>query len=226
MSTAVPSTHPRPDERQAIGHSMERVLGQPLAALRASIEALVAELEAGDPRGRTLAGALAQVTRMTRDLQSLVEYTAPRPLAPLRCTVEEIARGVVAMLALEHRDRLQLAHPGRGDALDVDGPLLVTCLASLAQGALESAPGNALLRARHEGGHTHFTLVRADAGEVYEPEAAELDRAESDASLAVRLTVARRDIARMGGDLCVQHTARGLTCVSVRLPDSGQESAG
>ncbi|HVS17489.1 MAG TPA: hypothetical protein VMT18_02730 [Planctomycetota bacterium] len=226
MSTAGTSTQSRSDERQALGHSLERVLGRPLAVLRASIEALLSELGTGDPRGTTLAGALAQVTRMTRDLQSLVEYTAPRPLAPLRCTVEEIARGVVAMLGSEHRERLQLAHPGRGDALDVDGPLLVTCLASLAQGALESAPGNVLLRARNEGGHTHFTLVRADAGEVYAPEAAELDPSESDASLAVRLTVARRDIARMGGDLCVQHTARGLTCVSVRLPDGGREIAG
>jgi hypothetical protein len=226
MSTAASSSTSRHDEHPALGHSLERMLGRPLAVLRASIESLVGELEAGDPRGRTLAGALAQVTRMTRDLQSLVEYTAPRPLAPLRCTFEEIGRGMVAMLAPEQRERLQLAHPGRGHALLVDGPLLVSCLASLAQGALESAPGNVLLQARHEGGHTIFTLVRADAGEVYEPEAIELDRAESDDSLAVRLTVARRDIARMGGDLRVQHTARGLTCVSVCLPVAREGVAG
>lgn len=218
MSTAVPSTSSRSDTT-ALGHSMERVLGRPLAALRASIESLVSELEAGDPRSRTLAGALAQVTRMTRDLQSLVEYTAPRPLAPLRCSFEEIARGVVAMLGADERERLQLAHPGGGAGFEVDGPLLVTCLASLAQGALESAPGQVLLQVRREAGYSVFTLVRADAGEVYEPESAELDRAGSDASLAVRLTVARRDIARMGGDLCVQHTARGVTCVCVRLPE-------
>jgi K+-sensing histidine kinase KdpD len=222
MSSATPHTV-RTDEHPVLGHSLERMLGQPLAALRASIETLVSDLEEGDPHGRTLAGALEQVTRMARDLQSLVDYAAPRPLLPLRCTFEEIALCVLQGLAPAQRARLQLAHPGRGAALEVDGPLLATSLASLAQGALESAPGNLLLQARRDGETVVFTFVQADAGDVYEPLAVELERPETDAALAVRLTVARRDIARMGGSLRVQHTARGLTCVSVALPGAAAE---
>lgn len=222
MTSATTSTPSLPADRIALGRSLERVLGQPLAALRASIESLVSDLDAGDPRGDTLAGALDQVTRMTRDLQSLVEFAAPRPLAPLRCSFEELARGVVAALEPRDRARLQIAHPGCGAGLKVDGPLLVTCLASLAQGALKSAPGNVLLQVRRAGGATVFTLVRDDAKDVYEPGAVDLGRTAVDAALAVQLTVARRDIARMGGELCVQHTARGVTCVSVLLPVGGE----
>lgn len=226
MSTAATPPTVRTDEHPVLGHSMERMLGQPLAALRASIESLASELGDGDPRSRRLAGALDQVTRMARDLQCLVDYAAPRALQPLRCTFEEIARGVVAALGPDHRGRLQLAHPGGGAAFEIDGPLLATSLASLAQGALESAPGNVLLQVRREGSATIFTFVQADAGDVYEPQSVGLERPDTDASLAVRLTVARRDIARMGGSLRVQHTARGLTCVSVALPDAGAERAG
>lgn len=225
MSSATPHSV-RTDEHPVLGHSLERMLGQPLAALRASIESLVSDLDAGDPHERTLHGALEQVTRMARDLQCLVDYAAPRPLLPLRCTFEEIARGVEQGLRPAQRNRLQLAHPGRGAALDVDGPLLASSLSSLAQGALESAPGNLLLQARRDGETVVFTFVQADAGDVYEPETVALERPETDASLAVRLTVARRDIARMGGSLRVQHTARGLTCVSVSLPGSREERAG
>lgn len=225
MSTATPHTV-RTDEHPVLGHSMQRMLGQPLAALRASIESLVSDLDDGDPHGSTLAGALDQVTRMARDLQTLVDYAAPRPLLPLRCTFEEIALGVVQALPHAQRSRLQLAHPGRGAALDVDGPLLATSLASLAQGALESAPDSLLLQARRDGTAAVFTFVQAGAGDVYEPGAVGLERGETDAALAVRLTVARRDIARMGGTLRVQHTARGLTCVSVSLPDGRTERAG
>lgn len=226
MSTAAATPAVRSDEHPILGHSLERLLGLPLAALRASIEALQSEPAGTDARAHTLAGALEQVTRMTRDLKCLVEYAAPRPLAPLRCSFEEIARGVVAALGAEQRDRLQIAHPGRGAALEVDGPLLSSCLSSLAQGALESAPGSLLLQARGDTDGHLFTLVQADAGEVYEPQTIEIERHENDAALAVRLTVARRDIARMGGVLRVQHTARGLTCVSVALPNRRAERAG
>lgn len=218
MSTRALPPSTSSSEPTALGTSLENMLGRPLAALRASIEALVGEIADGDPRASTLAGALEQVTRMTRDLQCLVDFTAPRPLAPLRCSFEEIARGVVANLGDEHCERLQLAYPGRGAAMTVDGPLLANCLASLARGALESAPGLLLLQARREGELVVFTFVQAGADRQYGPASMARERCATDASLSVRLEVARRDIARMGGRLCVQHTARGLTCVSVMLP--------
>jgi hypothetical protein len=205
------------DAQATLGQSLERVLGGPLAALRASIEALVGDLDEGDPRGRTLEGALAQVAHMTRDLRCLVDFAAPRPLAPLRCSFEEIARGVVGTLGADLCGRLQIAYPPRGAAFTVDGPLLITCLSSLAQGALESAPGNLLLQARRERELVVFTFVLAGAiGRAFPA---------SDASLAMRVDVARRDIARMGGSLCAQHTERGLTCLSVLLPDRRAEFA-
>jgi len=217
MSTRAHPTPVRADAQAALGQSLERVLGGPLAALRASIESLVGELGGEDPRGRTLEGALEQVTRMTRDLRCLVDFAAPRPLAPLRCSFEEIARGVVGSLGAQRCGRLQLAYPPRGAAFTVDGPLLINCLSSLAQGALESAPGNLLLQARRERELVVFTFVLAGAPSG--------ERSSCDASPAMRLEVARRDIARMGGSLCVQHTARGLTCIGVLLPDRPMELA-
>ena len=219
MSTVTSNPTPPQPEDLSLGLSMTRVLSTPLAALRASIESLAAGLDQEDPRGRMLAGALEQVTRMARDVQSLVDYAAPRPLAPLRCSLEELALTVQHALPAELRGRLRLAHPAEGASIEVDGPTLATCLASLAHGALESGPEGVLLQVRHEQELTHFVLVQADSRGNFEPESFVLDGPSMQASLAVRLAVARRDIQRMGGNLRVQHTARGLTCVSVCVPN-------
>jgi hypothetical protein len=219
MSSATSNPFPRQPDTAALGLSMTRVLANPLAALRASIESLAAGIQQEDPRGRMLEGALEQVARMARDLQSLVDYAAPRPLAPLRCSLDEIAFGVVRCLPKTLRSRLQLARPAQGASILVDGPLLSTCLASLSQGALENTSGNVLLQVRHESERTLFVFVQADAQGSYTPQASLLDGPVAESSLAVRLTVARRDIDRMGGELRVEHTSRGLTCVTVEMPN-------
>lgn len=206
----------RPDAT-ALGHSMHRLLKCPLSALRASIESLAAELGSDDPHGRLLEGALSQVTRLARDVQALVDYATPRPVAPLACSLDEIARCALRMLPHESRGRVDYAHPKTRSWLEVDGPLLTQCLEHLLQAALEAGPGPLLLQARREPQRALFVLVREDRAGSFEPQTADLDAAGG-TSRDVGLALARRDIARLGGALHVLHTARGVTCVTVEVP--------
>lgn len=201
-----------------LGLTVTRVLKTPLAALRASMESLAKNLDANDPRRELLSGALAEVTRLGRDVEALASYAAPRPLAPIACSVEEILQGAVARLSLRDASRVTLARPAAAHTLVVDGPLLSTALAQLVRAALESSCDDVLLQARVEGERTTFVVVSGgDAQRVVVPRTS---RSHQEASLTLGLELAQRDVVRMGGEFEREVSDAGRVCVRVRIPNT------
>lgn len=210
---------PAPDAEE-LGLSVTRIFKLPLAALRASMESLARDLDRADPRREVLHGALAEIQRLGRDVQALADYAAPRPLAPLRCSIEELLQGAVARVDRRSAERLSIARPARSVTLWVDGPLLSAALANLVQVALESSREEVLLQARVEDGEAIFAVVEASA--CTDLNALESLRAERGSSLGLGFNLAQRDVERMGGRLTAFATPLGHTGLVVRIPRASE----
>lgn len=211
-----------PGASTELGLTMTQILRNPLVALRASMETLAGEFRADDPRGATLQGALAQVLSLSRDLDALVNYAAPRPLQPLYCKVEEILRAALRGLRFDQAARVKLAHASPDAGLYVDGPLLADCLALLIRNTLTDPQELILLSASRDEQWTTFSLIEGvhDSSRAHDGRASL--QATQDAALELGLRLARRDVERMNGTLVVEHTALGNTRNVVRIPN-GQE---
>jgi K+-sensing histidine kinase KdpD len=177
---------------------------------------------AGARAGGTLKGALEQVVRMSRDVETLVELAAPKPVAPLRCTVEEILQAALAMLPVEQRARVRVARPAPAHVLLVDGPLLSGSLGHLLESALDAADRDewVLLQVRHEVDATLFAIVEGGSSSILQP--GDLCRGSLfEAHLGLGISLAVRDLDRMGVELEIDSTTRGCTRVLVQIPDAG-----
>ena len=196
---------PRPPE---LSLSMTSILKNPLAALRASMESLARELPAGDPRTVQVHAALEEVVRLTRGVQDLVDFTAPREIKPQACNSDELLFSTTHMLPEASRSRMRLARACVANNLRVDGPQLCQALRHLADYALATTAGEVLFGARVEQDCVLFTLVGESSNSP----------ASSSIQLDLGLHLAGRDIPRMGGTLTLQHSARGATCIQVSFP--------
>jgi K+-sensing histidine kinase KdpD len=215
----LPTTEPVPPE--ALGLSLQRLLAHPLSALRASIESLAAGLERGEPApGRALDGALDEIARLTRDVEALVELAAPRSLAPVPCSMEEIVLSALRGLSPRERARVRSARTEQELALRVDGPLLARCLTYLLQAALDGSPDWVLLRGGHEGEATVFSIVCNGAERSLLPERIDPGQGREHVTRAVRVAAAEHDLARMGARLSLDPTEHGSTCIRVELGGS------
>jgi len=228
---SLPSKTPGPLPAEALGHSLDRILAHPLSALRASIESLVAALDREAPGGKRLDGALEEVTRLARDVETLVELAAPRPLAPARCSIDEVALGALRGLPPRVREHVRYARTGQDTSLQADAPLLSRCLTYLLQAACPSASGGPLLRGHHEGARTIFSIVSADGRLDLLPDCIDPSQGREEVARAIRVVAAERDLVRMGARLSVHPTDRGLACITVELsgeastPDPQEEGA-
>jgi K+-sensing histidine kinase KdpD len=188
-----------------LGLTMTRILKNPLAALRASMESLARELPASDPRSEHVRAALDEVVRISRGVQDLVDFTAPREIKPLSCTAEELLYSTVHMLPEPLRRRVRVARAEGMRELSVDGPQLCQAMRHLVEYALATAADEVLFGVREEADAIIFTLV-SESTDATKRESTQLD---------LWLHLAGRDIPRMGGSLKLQHSARGATCIQI-----------
>ncbi|MBI5432656.1 MAG: hypothetical protein HZA52_07490 [Planctomycetes bacterium] len=196
-----------------VGLAVTRIFRTPLAALRASMESLAKNFGVDDPRRETLSGALAEVLRLSRDVEALAAYAAPRPLMPLVCSLEEILQSTVAKLAQRDAARVTLARPAAAPQLLVDGALLSTALAHVVRVALEGSAEDVLLEARVEAGSAGFSVI--SGGERSRLAALRAPRSHNDASLGLGFELARREVERMQGTFEV--AATDSVCVRIRI---------
>ena len=164
-----PSDLTDPVDPTALGLSLSRLLVPPLAALRASIEALGGEIDREALPDTRLQSTLDEVTRLARDVQSLVELAAPAPLAPLSCSLEEIAHGALRLLSPSQRARVRYARPVHETRIETDGPVLSRLLVYLLQAALERSADTVLLRVEGERGRATFAVVCHGPEQAFEP---------------------------------------------------------
>ncbi len=196
-----------------LGLTMTQVFSTPLAALRSSMEALASDYRQEDPRGKTLQNALDQVSRMTRDVQALVELTSPRDVQPMRCSVEEIVDSALRPRTFAQLARLQVARQDNLPPVIVDGPLLATALSHVLEGALESSRGPVLLQVRAERDEVVFALVREDG----EGQGGDAPTSRT-ASLGLGMALARRDLDRIGARMEFERSEQGRACLRIWVP--------
>jgi K+-sensing histidine kinase KdpD len=188
------------------------------------MESLGSELrdQGSDSAADTLAAALEQVTRLARDVEALVDLAAPKPVAPLGCSAEEIVHAALRALPPAFRPRVRVAGPLPHERVVVDGPLLAASLEHLLEHALDEAGAHewVLLQVRRESGMTVFAIARGGVRSILQPGPVDEGRTTPwDAHLDLGYALAQRDIDRMGGELRVETTERGCTRAIVRLPD-------
>lgn len=217
MSTSTLPTHPETLTEDLRG-TIVRDIRSPIAALRATLEALQAELIGSPEASNLVSGAVEQLIAIDRRSEALLELVLPSPLRPLACTVGEIVRSAWSALPAPRRQRVWLAIEDAARPVHVDGPVLVRSLSSLLEDATDSAGTEVLLHAHEQDDEVTFAIV--DDLESCSVTLPRPGRA-SEESLPVRL--ARRDVLRMGGELQVgeltdQHR---LTVVRVQVAAGG-----
>lgn len=188
----------------------------PLAALRASLESLSHRFDERDPRAPQAAAALAQVTRLQHNVQTILDAQHPTQLRLLSCTLHEIVSSAVNALVPEHRSRV-LAAVERGDErVLVDGPLVSRALTRILEIGLDQGSDSALLRVHARDGRATFSVL--------------LERLEASSGSieALALHVAQRDVERMGGQ--VHERMRSERCprsfdIEFAVAGAGEEAA-
>lgn len=205
-----------------LGSVAARGLRTPLAALRAALETLEAELSE-DLRARQLVRrALDELGRVTQSTDALAEYVLPAPLHPLRCSLRELSQSALAGLSDDRRARIWVALEPGVDTLIVDGPLLSRCLTAFLSRATAALHSEVLLHAHRLDEVTTFAIVGdlSAREQGCEPNTApeRIGAVAEDFAVAV----ARRTIVRLGGQVA-DHDVSPHHCLIVRLFDQAQE---
>lgn len=216
-------------ERSLAPSTLAHGIRTPLAALRASIEALGAKLRDHAAR-RTLQRVLGELGRVERCAEALIELTSPTPLRPLRCSLRELAQSALTTLPPGRRSRVWVAlEPPAEDATPgvvVDGPVLVRALSTFLDRATEDG-AEVLLHAHKEDGVTTFAIVGDLTSEHSQPVHVGEDDREDDpprpADLGIE--IAERDVSRMGGRVQVHRATAEHRCVIVSIPDGAGGAA-
>jgi len=208
-----------PDRTSELGLALARILRHPLAGLRASMESVAAAARVKEDAAvaESLEDILAQIGRLANDVESLAEFATPRPLRPLRCTLDELLHAATRSLNVDQLDRLKIARPAQPLGLVVDGPLFASSLHHLIESALDTEADWLLLQVRRDGDCTYFALVEGSTDSSFAPSDATGSPEEAHLDLGLRL--AHRDICRMGGAIDVETTDRGYTRIVVSMPN-------
>ena len=199
-----------------IAASMSQLLVMPLAGLRIALEKLVSEL-GEDSRRSTASAALSQVTCLARNVETLVDYAAPRRLHPLPCSARELVHSALRPLSGEQAARTRVVPPAEALNLMVDGPLFSSVLRNLIENALQQSPGTVELGAHEDGQGVRFLLAREGPRGDVDSIAPALP-ATSAARCELGLNLARREIARMHGQLTFEQLESGVARTIIWMP--------
>jgi K+-sensing histidine kinase KdpD len=194
----------------------------PLSALRASLESLAVGFAAGDPRALLLRGATSELQRLGHNVQALLDWSLPPNIRPLACTLEEIAHAALDGLSADCKTCVLLAVENGDARLTVDGALLARCLSHLIELGLEDRAQTILLSAREEGSNITFAVVRPARALPANVAAA----GTRETSLGLGLSLARRDIERMGANLTTRRTSSGRVVHKIEFDRNTKASQG
>ncbi len=208
------------------GQTLAHGLNLPLAALRASVEALSDELSPRDVGQTLIRGVLEEVERLDRNLQDLLDFSRAPKSQPLDCSLDEIFFSARGALPTRQRARLVYGRPARRSLFEVDGTILSTALRRLIENALESSDENVLVLARQTRVATSFTVLGAARSPIDLDWASIPFHTTKPNQLGLGLPLVQRDLATIGGRLEVRPSGPGKTCVRITLPANGSRAAG
>jgi len=202
------SAETAPFERSALERFVEHEIRTPLAALRARLESLARGLAGDESVKPAVSRVLAELARIQDNVDTVCELAVPHTPDPLRCSLEEIARSSLQQLPCESRRRVRLAKDSAPRALVVDGHHLSHALAHLLRGALREGPDEILLHTLEDEEFAYFVISCEVAPRTTSA------RQTAD----IRLSLAKREIERMGGLIDDQRSSQRIRSVSVRFP--------
>ena len=208
-----------PCRDQAFDEAIEKALLTPLTALRASVEGIVSELRGRARPPAAIAGVLAEIDRLTQNVQSLMEYSGDICSRPLDCSLREILRTATRRLPATDQERLLVAAPTERQVLETDAVLAGRLLHRLIENALEACDGDVLIRARHEGTRCVFSVVNRCANADQAPDAAPFHTSKPN-RLGLGLAVARREAEALGGSLHARIGPEGSVRATLEVPAS------
>jgi K+-sensing histidine kinase KdpD len=217
VSSLTGSLETAADSDATLGNAIAHGIRTPLAALRASIEALVPQLKAEGNACAVLNRALMEIVQVDHCAEALMEFAHPTPLRPMACTPRELAQGALASLQPGLRRRIWLALESDSEPITIDGPVAMRALAALLESAARRPAAEVLLHSHQEHSATVFAIV----DDLAQCDLGHLEGLWSPTRTAedVELALASRDIRRLGGELAVHETSPTHCCVMVRLPN-------
>ena len=207
----------------AFSRALSQGLNLPLSALRATMESLGQELARSGVAPLRITGVLREVERLAENVRGLCDFASPPVPRPLRCSIQEILESARRELAPEQRPCIVTAQVEPGIGLDVDGPLLSSCLRRLMENALEAGCEHVLLVSRLEPESATFSVID-DAPRAFDPAwALEAFHTTKPNRLGLGLALTRRDVQLMDGRLEFLSTPGGETCARIAIPVRPEE---
>ena len=213
----------------ALAAALAAAVCTPVDALRIVLE----DIARGTTSGSALPTAADSLERVSRNVRAIENYYLPIGCQPLRCTLPEIMGGVRSSLASVPEERLALSlDPALDPELQllVDGPLLIASLVRLIDNGLEACDGSVTLHMsgpanplKPESRIAHvctFTIdddgsTPFDFRDMVRP-----FRSRKRGHVGLGMTLADRDITRLGGLLTREAKPHGGTRFIVELDDS------
>ena len=208
----------RPEELEA---TLERSIGIPLSALRASLESLNDRLPGEEPLG----GVIEEVLRIGSNVRELMEFICPPQPHAVPCGASEVVFNALRGLPEEKRQRVTLARIESNGRLHTDPEILARGLRRVVENALEATSGFVLINVKSEAGAVVFTTVNRHAGAA--GDGVDWEWAQSPFHtdkpdhLGLGLTIAHRDVELLGGTLELSCTPLGETIAVARIPLDG-----
>ena len=206
-------------ESSSLGRALTHGLGLPIAALRASMEALSVELAQRDPRAPRLEGVLQEVALIGRNVQDLLDYTRPPEPHCLRCTFEEILIGAKAGMEEGRRSRIDMAFFEPKIVLEIDGPLVARNLRRVIDNSFEAGAGRVLVSAKLVGRERLEVSVVDDGPRDFDPRPCRRSfQTTKPNHLGLGLSIVERDLALVRGSLEITRSPMRYTRVVLTIP--------
>ncbi|MFT5289366.1 MAG: CheY-like chemotaxis protein [Planctomycetota bacterium] len=215
----------------ALERALHQGLNVPMCALRASMEALSRELPNHREGNVLLRGAIEEVEQIDRKVRDLVEYAVEPTPKLLPGNLNELVETALKGLSQQSRLRVRTSVALPQQKLELDTPFVARALGRVLENALDATPEDVLLVARVQkestpgeknNGSTPERIVLVIVNESahgFDTEwATQAFHSTKPNRLGLGLTLARRDVQLLGGDLHIEALASGAVRVALSLP--------
>ncbi len=148
-----------PDANAVFGHAVQRGLRIPIDELRSSMESLRSEFGVGATSDRAIGAVLAEVNRLGRNVQDLLDYAYEPKAKAIECSVNEILYTARFHVPHDMWSSLYIARDRNLPDLRVDGPVLSRSIARLIEAAAPLAKNGLLLNVKRTNSGVSFTIT-------------------------------------------------------------------
>ena len=178
---------------------------------------------------RILGNMKSEISRLNRLVGDFLSFGKPMRLDPRPCAIEEVVRGVAALVDHKARDQgiaLAIESEEGLPSIVADAELLKTCFLNLMINALDAMPEGGLLsisvRRTEEDGAGALLVSVTDTGHGMSPEeirtAFEPYFSSKEAGVGLGLALTRKIVEDHGGSIALESSPGQGTTVRISLP--------